>query len=299
MSDKQPKFVFVILHYQTIDDTTECVNSITSNVDYINFEIIIVDNCSPNNSGIIIEQLFAEEKNITVILNNENLGFAKGNNVGFLFAKKNLSANFIALINNDTVIKQKDFISSIIKKYNTENFHILGPDIISTIDGKHQNPREITIQDPDRLKGLINVYIVLLILNYFLLDKILERVKKTFYKKTFVKQILHEKIDWKEEKLSVKLHGSALIFSPQYLKEYDGLYSKTFMYSEEAILYFIAKRDNLISLYYPSVQILHKEDSSTESVYKKGFRKRRFYYKNFIKSGKIFLELIEESKSKQ
>jgi len=298
MSEKEPKFVFVILHYQTIDDTTDCVNSITSNVDYTNYEIVIVDNGSPNNSGIILKKLFSEEKNITVILNKENLGFARGNNVGFLFAKENLSAEFIALINNDTIIRQKDFIISIADKYSVDNFHILGPDILSTADGKHQNPREITIQDPDRLKGLINVYTVLLILNYFLLDKILERVKKSIYKKSFVKQIEHEKIDWEEEKLNVKLHGSALIFSPLYLEIYDGLYPKTFMYSEEAIIFFITKRDNLTSLYYPKVQILHKEDSSTESVYKKGYRKRRFYYKNFIKSGKVFLELMEESNRK-
>ena len=68
------------------------------------------------------------------------------------------------------------------------------------------------------------------------------------------------------------------------------------MYSEEAILYFIAKRDGLSTLYFPEVKIYHKEDSSTEYSYKRDYKKRRFYLKNFIRSGKVLLDLMEENK---
>lgn len=295
MKNKDYKFAFVVLHYLTIEDTIECVNSIINNVDFTNYKIVIVDNGSPNGSGSILKKNFYNNDKITVILNEINLGFAKGNNVGFLHAKYKLKADFIALINNDTVIQQSDFISKIIEKFEFSNFHILGPDIISTKDGSHQNPRPRTLQKKEELRGQIKLYRTKLLLNYFFLDNILEKAKKRFIKKPFI--TVSETIgpSWEKEKLNVKLHGSALVFSPLYVELYEGLYPKTFIYSEEAILYFIAKRDNLKTIYSPAIRILHKEDSSTNEIFNKNYKKRRFYYKNFIKSGKVLLELMEKA----
>lgn len=295
MKNKDYKFAFVVLHYLTIEDTIECVNSIINNVDFTNYKIVIVDNGSPNGSGSILKKNFYNNDKITVILNEINLGFAKGNNVGFLHAKYKLKADFIALINNDTVIQQSDFISKIIEKFEFSNFHILGPDIISTKDGSHQNPRPRTLQKKEELRGQIKLYRTKLLLNYFFFDNILEKAKKRFIKKPFI--TVSETIgpSWEKEKLNVKLHGSALVFSPLYVELYEGLYPKTFIYSEEAILYFIAKRDNLKTIYSPAIRILHKEDSSTNEIFNKSYKKRRFYYKNFIKSGKVLLELMEKT----
>jgi len=209
-----------------------------------------------------------------------------------------LKSDFIALINNDTIIEQTDFILKIIEEYERQIFHIFGPDILSTKDGGHQNPRTITLQNEVELKWLVRVYYIKLFLNYFLLDDILEKTKKRIFKTTWIKTGEDFVPTWKEKRENAKLHGSALVFSREYINAYDGLYPKTFMHSEEAILYFIVKRDKLRTIYSPDVKILHKEDSSTEAVYNKGYRKRRFYYKNFIKSGKVFLELINESKQK-
>jgi len=294
MINKDYRFAFVVLHYLTLEDTIECVDSIINNIDYKNYKIVIVDNGSPNGSGTILKEKLHNNDKIIVILNKNNLGFAKGNNVGFQHAKHRLNADFIALINNDTIIEQSDFITKIIEKFKSSNFHILGPDIVSTKDGIHQNPRPRTLQNKAELRSQIKLYRTKLLLNYFLLDNILEKTKKRFIKKPFI--TVSETIgpSWEKEKLNVKLHGSALVFSPSYVELYEGLYPKTFIYSEEAILYFIAKRDNLKTLYFPEVKILHKEDSSTNEIFKKNFKKRRFYYKNFIKSGKILLELMEK-----
>ena len=296
MNTTEPKFVFVVLHYLNIEDTLECIDSIQNNISYENFNIVIVDNASPNNSGKRLKEQFNRVENIKVILNEENMGFAKGNNVGFQFAKHELKADFIALINNDTILRQSEFISNIIQKFNELHFHILGPDILSTVNGEHQNPRKLTIQNKVVLKKLIQLYSVLLVLNYLLLDKIFERIKKSLFNKPIIESSKNQKPNWDEERQNVKLHGSAMVFSPLYIKAYEGLYPKTFMYSEEAILYFISQRDNLKIIYFPKIQILHKEDSSTEQAFNKNYKKRRFYYKNFIKSGKVFLELMENSR---
>ena len=126
------KICFVILHYIVIDDTIECIESIFNNIKYENYNIVVVDNKSPNSSGKILKDKYKKNDRVTVILNNENSGFAKGNNIGYKYAKAILKAQFIILINNDTIIKQNDFIDKIINTYEETKFYVLSPNIIST-----------------------------------------------------------------------------------------------------------------------------------------------------------------------
>jgi len=211
-------FSFVILHYETHQDTIECADSILTNVEGNNYQIIIVDNGSKNNSAEILGKHYKDNSTVTLIVNKENLGFAKGNNIGFSFAKNDLKSDFIALINNDTIIKQNDFVTKIIQRYKSSIYHILGPDIISLVDNRHQNPSPITIQDKATLRKLIQGYKIQLFLNYLYIDKLLMTLKKSVVKKPFIKQnILPIQNEENKEMINVKLHGSCLIFSPKYM----------------------------------------------------------------------------------
>ena len=122
------KFVFVILHYITIEDTKKCVESIINRFNDVN--IVIVDNASPNNSGQKLLEMYKDFENIKVILNDCNLGFANGNNIGFKYAKYKLNADFIILCNNDTYILQDNFLKLILDEYSKSKFAILGPKIL-------------------------------------------------------------------------------------------------------------------------------------------------------------------------
>lgn len=48
---------------------------------------------------------------------NDNLGFARGNNKGYRYAKNTLGCNYIIMLNNDTIIIQHDFLSIIRKEF--------------------------------------------------------------------------------------------------------------------------------------------------------------------------------------
>ena len=288
-------FSFVILHYNTFDDTVDCIDSIFKNIDYPNYHIVVVENGSKNNSGMKLFQKYNGVPKITVLINQLNLGFAKGNNIGFRYSKYILKADFISLINNDTVIYQNNFVSKVIEKYESTKFHILGPDIISTIDNSHQNPRDENLDTLINIKKHVRHFQKLLILNYLFLDEYFVKIKKKILPNSNLPRTTTDiSSHYKEELLNVKLHGSAIIFSPDFINKYDGLYPKTFMYSEESILYYIAKRDYLTTIYFPEIKIYHKEDSATNSLFKSKMFKRRFYLKNFVKSGKEFIKLIEE-----
>jgi GT2 family glycosyltransferase len=287
-------FCFVILHYQTKDDTIECVNSILTQISYSGVKVIVVDNGSPNGSGPELKELFEGIDKVEVILSSVNLGFTGGNNIGFRYAKQNYNAEFITLINNDTVIIQPEFVSAIISKYARQPFHILGPDII-TLSGKHQNPVFNKSSSLKAVQNYLKHYRKVLWLNYLGLDLILEKIKKSVFPKSKIHlEDIERKIDHSSEQEGVTLHGSAIVFSPLYINKYDGLYPGPFMYGEEAILDFFVKRDNLRTIYWPDVKILHKDDSSTNAVYRKPLKKRRFYLKNSLKSLTILERLYKE-----
>jgi len=280
-----------------LNDTVDCVSSILSNIKYPDYRIIIVDNGSPNKSGSTLMELFEGNSDIKIILSSKNLGFTSGNNLGFQFAKREFSPDFIALINNDTILEQPDFIDRIKEKSVRTHFDILGPDIY-TPDGKHQSPVFNKMSSLPVLKRYIRFYSKILLLNYLGLDYIAERIKKRFVPTSSLHvENIHSLPDWTKEQTGVMLHGSALVFSAKYIDRYDGLYTGPFMYGEEAILDFIARRDSLNVIYSPEIKIIHRDDSATNSVYKRPLLKRRFYLKNFLWSSRILKSLMEEQKA--
>lgn len=284
------KFTFVILHYLTFKDTVECINSIINNLDYKNFNIIVVDNGSPNDSGEQIKRKYMDNENIIFIKLDENIGFAKGNNHGYRIAKETLKSDFIAMINNDTIINQSDFVSNIIKIYKEEGFDLFGPDIISTKDGNHQNPQRTEGINKLQLKKMISRYRLHILLDIFGVENIITKLLKYIKRNEF--KFHNEK--WKQKQLDVQLHGSCLVFSPTYIEKYKGLYDNTFMYMEEDILYYVAKKENLKIVYSPEVRIYHKEDSATDAFLISDQHKRIFKYKNILRSARELLEIYED-----
>lgn len=280
---------FVILHYMTLEDTAECVDSIEKNIMYDNYSIVVVDNGSKNGTGKQLKYKYKDNKNITVILNEKNLGFAKGNNIGYKYAKYENNADIIVMINNDTIIEQKDFCIKLVEHYNKDKFHIAGPNIISLIDNKKQNPTIKIFNNIDDVLRMRKKFNLLLKFNYLRCDNLFENILS--YTKKLRKK---EKVVSLKNKDDFQLHGSCLIFSKLYIERYEGLYDKTFMYIEECILKYISERDNLVMKYYDDITIYHKEDSSTNAYMGNGYKKRRFYYKNSIESCDILIDLMRE-----
>jgi len=285
------KFAFVVLHYSAVKDTIECIHSLLSNVEYSNYEIVVVDNCCPDDGLKVLKQEFGKEKKIYFLQTDENLGFARGNNVGYQYAKKELNADFIILLNNDTIIEQKDFLDKVIGIYEKDSFAILGPDILSTEDGEHQNPYEKV--------DLLNIRINILFYKFCLMLTHMNLYDPITKSILFISKTLrgNHRCDinefWTDSKENVKLQGSCLIFSPLYVKKYRGLFDKTFMYVEEDILYYIAQKENLKMVYSPDIQVLHKEKSSTKSTNNTPKEMKLFYYRNMCKSLNVFLELTK------
>lgn len=100
-------------------------------VDYGNTEVILIDNASEKKPPELTDE-FSGLK-ITQIFNEENLGFAGGNNQGIRLALKK-GADYVLLLNNDTVV-EPDFLKKMVEAAEEEETAgIVGPLIL--FDGK-------------------------------------------------------------------------------------------------------------------------------------------------------------------
>lgn len=274
--------VFVVLHYETLDDTEKCINSLLKYLSYKNVQVVVVDNGSTNGKLERLEANYKENKQMHFVCSENNLGFARGNNIGFSFAKKELNADIIILANNDLVFEQEDFIDKLVKAYELEKFDVAGPQIRSLVDKKNQNPVPVLYHNVSEVKKRILKYYILFLLSIFNLDVAVQRK---------VAQPIEEYKP--NEKDDFQLHGACMFFANQYIQKYDGLCDKTFMYCEESILKCMVDRDNMCMKYYDEIKVWHKEGSSTSATCGSSVKKRRFFYKNSIASCRVLEELMK------
>ncbi len=277
--------VYNILHYMAFQETIECVESIlkaTSHSSHMS-TIVITDNGSPNHSYEILVDKFRQESKVIILKAEENLGFARGNNIGFLYAKRELGADFIVQMNNDTLLRQADFNEILVEKYQRNQYAILGPDILSA-DNKHQNPCKTLNWKKKDVKRFLLKKRLQVIMTYFpLVDNYLQ-INAGAY--------LDESI--KEDVLDTQLHGACLIFSPQYIQRFDGMCDQTFLYMEEDILRMQAIHFQLLMMYTPDLVIYHKEDAATDMAYQSSRKKKRAVYQNLYRSAKIYERLMRQ-----
>lgn len=280
------KFCFEILHYKTDKDTVDCVESILKMKEHS--DIVIVDNASKNGSIERLKEKYGGYKNIYILENDRNLGFAEGNNTGYRFARNHLHADFIMVCNNDLLFDDKDFITKCINEYSRIKAHVIGPDIQSLTDKMHQSPMINMLHDSRSVDKEILRYFVLLQLSKTGLYDIFKNRKKS------VKSEIKNSVRWEEEQQNVVLHGAAVLFTPIYVENEEIAFQPgTFLYMEEAILQQYLKKKKYTSAYIPTLHVFHKEDSSTNSLFKASKDKREFVFRNMIKSLKVYKKYLK------
>lgn len=98
-----PLVFIVILHWKNYESTHRCLESIQK-LTYPHYQILVVDNHSADGS---VEKLQAEFS-AKFLVNEKNLGFARGCNVGLRYAREN-QADYVLLLNNDIQV-MPDFL---------------------------------------------------------------------------------------------------------------------------------------------------------------------------------------------
>ena len=131
---------YVILNYKTYEEAAACAESILSTQTWKNMHIVIVDNGSGNGSEEWLAEHFIDEKRVRVTASGENLGFARGNNLGIRYAREHYDPDLIVAANSDILFEQPDFCERLFEIYDRKPYAILGADVVDATRTQHFNP---------------------------------------------------------------------------------------------------------------------------------------------------------------
>ncbi|MDF2505034.1 glycosyltransferase family 2 protein [Clostridium sp.] len=274
----------IIVNYNTRDLLRNCIESILKNTIHINYEIIVVDNASKDDS---ITMLKTEFKQVKLIESKVNGGFAYANNLGI----KKSKGRYVFLLNSDTIIL-KDVLEKMIA-YMDENKDIglLGPKLLNG-DRTHQTSisafptfkREVY-----HIYKLKNVLKIPFVKSFFvrfggkLGSKDLEQYMKNF-----------QSIE-SPEKVQV-LVGAALLIRKEVIDDIGMLDERYFMYYEEIDFCYQAHKAGWHRVYYPYGEIVHLIGQSSEKIgditFYERYRSMILYFrKNYGRSKEILVRI--------
>lgn len=128
--NNNPLVSIVILNYNGKNCLEDCLTSVFESA-YPNFEVILVDNASEDNSLAMAREFFGGDSRLKVVANQTNLGFSGGNNVGFDYSR----GKYIVFLNNDTVV-DPDWLAPMVNALQKDSSIGLAQSMIYNIDGK-------------------------------------------------------------------------------------------------------------------------------------------------------------------
>lgn len=269
----------IIVNYKSEQRTIDYVKKELSKIS-IPYKVIIVNNgatkesdntLSINLSAWIIDKnslANCPEKDCYVLSNPENSGFAKGNNMGVLFAKQHFHPEYFLFSNNDIHFLSNDVVEKLIKKLDEiPEAGIIGPKVIG-LRGELQSP-EPFLSFWDR-----HVWMYL---------------STPFYSKS--KKSIRFKLNYSQqakEGFHYKIMGSFFLVRAKDFYACGMMDPNTFLYAEETILTERMKRIGKKVYYYPVVSVLHEHGVTTKQHLQKrkqneiGFKSECYYYKKYI-----------------
>lgn len=192
----------VIVNFNSGKYLYETIRSIYDQAPEINFEIIVVDNNSSDNSVEKVKESFSDVK---VIELKENTGFASANNSGV----KSSLGEYILILNNDTEIFKNSIEVLLSEIKENPDYGIISP-LLQYGDG---SPQLSFGSDP----GLISEFF----LKYF--SKTLYNIRLFLSRGNFEKDV-----DW--------ISGACFLISSDLYNRLGGFDERFFLYYEDADL---------------------------------------------------------------
>lgn len=263
----------VILNYLNWKDTIELIDSLRKQT-IEDYYVVIVDNASSNSSSKNLHQRYDQNTNYKIIDSKENIGFARGNNLGISYLKTEKNIKKILVMNNDIIFTDKFYLEKLMSIEYDSDVGAVGTQIIGA-DGINQNP-------------IVGVKVgwlasTLSFLANPLPPSIKVRIKQIINKKNpdADRELFHKN---KEEVIERDffLHNSVILFTENYLKKFDGFYPGTFLFFEENILAILFQKFGLKFHYASKLSIYHKEDQSSLMAWDNNERYKQKFLRNSI-----------------
>ncbi len=246
---KIPDLSIIILNYNTRGLLDDCLRSLAKVKNEVDFEVIVIDNGSSDDS---VEFIRKNHKWVKLFETGANLGFAKGNN----YAKSIVSSEFVLFLNSDTVVG-KGVLRGCLTYFKENRIGALTCKLLL----KNGLP------DKDARRAFITPWIGFSHL-FLRLDNIFphSRVFAKYWYGYIDENTIHE-VD--------AIQGAFFLTSKQILDEVEWFDEDYFLDGEDIDLCWRIKEAGYKIIYYPKVSILHLKGAT------KGKNKKQKKYISF------------------
>jgi len=249
----------VYINYNTRGLLKQSLKHLFMTAPALDFEVIVVDNNSSDNSVVMMEKDFP---NVRLVKAKKNLGYAGGANLGI----KNSKGSYVAIFNPDIFITKNSLESLVNYLDNNLSVGVIGPKLVNA-DGSLQYScyRFPTISTPILRRTFLG--------NTSFGKKILDN----YLMKDFSHEVVKE-VDW--------LLGGALVCRRSVLEKVGYMDERYFLYFEDTDLSRSIKKIGYKVIYLPSAKMvhLHQRESVGSSAIKSLFKKTtREHIKSAIK----------------
>lgn len=244
------KVSVIIVHYQVKDLLRNCILSIKKYFQGFEYEIIVVDNNSPDSTW---KSLISEFPEVDFLALDKNYGFSKANNIGVKSAK----GEYVYILNPDTEIEGDYFQEILDFADNQEKFGALGLRM-------HNLKGEFLPESKRSVPALINSF---------------EKLFTTFNNnsKTYYRNDVDEFGITEVEIMT----GANLLLKRSVYEEVGGFDERYFMYGEDIDLCYTILRKGYKNFYYGKYSLLHYKGESTV--------KDKVYLNRFFGAMNIFI----------
>ena len=257
----------IIVTYNSNKYIEDCLRSIIKNIDsFVNYEIIIIDNASQDNTIKLIED-FQNDK-VRLLKRKSNKGYSNSINK----AVKIATFENILILNPDTILKEASVVN-LISFFDKPDFGIVGAKLLN-LDGSFQ----LSSRRHFPTLGVLISY-------FFRLNKLFK--KSTFFGKynyTYASTKLPMEVD--------SVSGACMLFSKKTYYKVKGFDENFFIYFEDTDFCLKVKDAGLKVMYCPEAEVLHYNN------YSDNYNLKTFYfYESFEKfiykyKHKIYLGLL-------
>ena len=246
------KLSILIVNYNVTDLLRNCLLSLQNYIKDVDYEVIVIDNCSVDSSW---KNLIYEFPDFHFLTSHENCGFAKANNKAAKIAR----GEYILLLNPDTELEDFSMKNLVDFADSKQDFGCLG---VRMHDAAGNFLPESKRSVPDLFSSFRKLY-----LNF--------KNEKT---KSYYRNDIGE---FEVAEVEI-LTGAFLLAKRAVFLEIGGLDEKYFMYGEDIDFCFTLLREGYINWYYGKTSILHHKGQSTT--------KDLDYLKRFYGAMQIFID---------
>lgn len=224
MNSMKPAVLIIILNYGTYDLTLKMINELHTKLDYDNYSIMVVDNCSPNESAKVLANR-SKDLNYIFIANEKNTGYAAGNNIGIRYAI-NHKYKYSWILNNDVELREKGVLKELVRILEiSDDIACIGPKIYNA-DGSICAPY---CRRPSVWNMTLGAF---------------EDKKYRISKQDVAGEVY-------------RIYGCCMLLKNKAMAEIDCMDERTFLYGEEAILSERLMQKSYRTYYDPAVSVTH------------------------------------------